>query len=369
MQSHAVDENAILSTQELKEMASAAGPCISMYIPVAPTGVDRREQSVRFKTALNEVTELLNQRGSDQAQISTLLAPIKNIADREEYGGGKSVALFRSPDLFRQVSLPWEIGQSIVVGDHFQIRPLLGLLHKPKSFYILALSQKHIQLLRGKNDSLEEVELPQSFPRDLQEWIATDKPDHVLDNRSKAGPSVGSMQGVMFGTNSDQDKKDEYLLHFYKAVDRSLHDLLKDDPAPVVLAGVEYELALYHRVSKYPHLMDDGVHGAQAQDIPKGVDLRQRALEFLDAQGTQSLENVLALYDKQSGSRISTDLAGILKAAQEGRVAHLLLADDVDASECFNVAALQTLLSSGQVHLVPRGRMPGGGAMSALLRY
>jgi hypothetical protein len=66
---------------------------------------------------------------------------------------------------------------------------------------------------------------------------------------------------------------------------------------------------------------------------------------------------------------VYTDPANILKAAREGRVAHLFLADDVDASERFNVAALQTLLNSGQVHLVERGRLPGGGAMSALLRY
>jgi hypothetical protein len=368
MQSQAVEENAILSAQELKEMASAAGPCISIYIPVAPTGLDRREQSVRFKTALNDVTELLKQRGSDQAEIGTLLAPIKDMADREEYGGGKSVAIFRSPDLFRQVSLPWELGQSITVGDHFQIRPLLGLLHKPRLFYILALSQKHIRLLRSTNDSLEEVELPQSFPRDLQEWMATDVPDHMLDNRSNAGPSVGGMKGVMFGTSSDQEKKDEYLWHFYKAVDKSLHDLLKD-AAPVILAGVDYELALYHRVSKYPHLLDDGVHGAQGQEIPKGVDLRQRALELLDAQGMQSIESLLALYDKQSANRVSTDPANILKAAREARVAHLFLADDVDASECVNVAALQTFLYSGQVHSVPRGRMPGGAEMCAFLRY
>jgi hypothetical protein len=368
MQSQAVEENAILSAQELREMASAAGPCISIYIPVAPTGVDRREQSVRFKTALNEVTELLKQRGSDQAQISTLLAPIKDVADREEYGTGKSVAIFRSPDLFRQVSLPWEIGEMITVADHFQIRPLLSLLRKPKSFYVLALSQKHIRLLRCTNDSSEEMQLPESFPRNLQQWMATDKPDHMQDNRSNAGPSVGGMKGVMFGTNSDLEKKDEYLWHFYKAVDGSLHDLLKDDPAPVILAGVDYELALYHRVSKYPHLMDDGVHGAP--DILKGVDFRQRALELLDAQGTRSLENALTLYEKQGGTdRVSTDPANILKAAREGRVAYLFLADDVDASERFNVAALQTLLNSGQVHMVSRDRLPGGGAMSALLRY
>jgi hypothetical protein len=278
------------------------------------------------------------------------------------------VAIFRSPELFRPVPLPWEIGEKITVADHCQIRPLLGRLHKPRPYYGLALSQKHIRLLRCENGSSEEVELPESFPRNLQEWIATDKPDHVLDNRSKAGPSVGAMKGVTFGTSSDLEKKDEYLLHFYKAIDRSLHELLKEDPAPVILAGVEYELALYHRVSKYPHLMDDGVHGTA--DVLKGVELRQRAQELVDAQGTKSLENALALYEKQGGTdRVYTDPANILKAAREGRVAHLFLADDVDASERFNVAALQTLLNSGQVHLVDRGRLPGGGAMSALLRY
>ena len=41
-------------------------------------------------------------------------------------------------------------------------------------------------------------------------------PDHVLDNWSAGGPSVGRMKGVVFGTSSDRERHEEYLRHFFK---------------------------------------------------------------------------------------------------------------------------------------------------------
>ena len=37
---------------------------------------------------------------------------------------------------------------------------------------------------------------------------------------------------------------------------------LHNDPAPLVLAGVEYELAIYRRVNSYPRTLEQPVHGS-----------------------------------------------------------------------------------------------------------
>lgn len=368
MQSKTMSENAVLSTQDVKTMAAVAGPCISIYLPVAPTGVDRREQTVRLKKAVERVEFLLEEREVESSQKRALLEPIHALVEGGGYGHAKVLAIFRSPDLFRHYSLPWDLDEMAVVADHFQIAPLLRLLHQQKAFYILALSQKNIRLLRCTDDSSEEVTLPDSIPHTLHEFMATDKPDHVQDNRSTAGQATGSMKGVLFGTNTDREKKDEYMQHFYKQIDKGLNGLLKDDPAPVVLAGVDYELALYHHVTKYPNLVDDGVQGAP--DGLKGGELHRRALELLQSQNTLEADGLLAQYDKLGGTdRTSTDAANILKAAREGRVAHLFLAEGIEAAERYNVAALQTILNSGEVHIVPLERMPGAATMAALFRY
>jgi hypothetical protein len=45
-------------------------------------------------------------------------------------------------------------------------------------------------------------------------------PDHVLDNWSAGGPSVGKMKRVVFGTNSDRERHQGYLIHFFQEVDK-----------------------------------------------------------------------------------------------------------------------------------------------------
>src|SRR5580704_11922114 len=93
-------------------------------------------------------------------------------------------------------------------------------------------------------------------------WMNMRVPDHVLDHRSSAGPSVGSMKGVLFGTSSDRDREDEYLSHFFKEVDKGMHTILRNDTAPLVLMGVENEVAIYRRVSTYPRLLEKAIHGS-----------------------------------------------------------------------------------------------------------
>jgi hypothetical protein len=80
------------------------------------------------------------------------------------------------------------------------------------------------------------VELPAGTPLSLSEAMQTRQPDHVLDNKSSAGPSVGSMKGVMFGTATDRDTKDEHLLHYFREIDRAI-TRFKVDPFVKTIFG------------------------------------------------------------------------------------------------------------------------------------
>jgi hypothetical protein len=357
-----LDQNAVISTEELRSIAECAGPCITVYLPTTHTGVDR----IRVKSAVQQAQTLLAGRNMEAGDVERLLEPIRQFPGDAGNGSGKTVVILRSAELFRTISLPWSVDEAVSVGSHFQILPLLPLLQKQKPFYILALSQKHIRLLRCTAESSAEVELPESVPQSITADI--DEIDLSVDQHSVSGPSTGKMKGVKFGSGSGEERQEERLTHFYQAVDKALNAFLKDDSTPLVLAGVDYELALYHRISKHPHLIEGGVHGAP--DGLKGGELHKRALEIVGNLNDQVVEDALKQYEKQGGTdKTSTDAANILKAAREGRVAHLLIAKESGSTDCHNAALIQTLLHSGQVNLVPSDRMPGGSTMAALLRY
>jgi hypothetical protein len=369
MQQHALEGNAVLSVEELRSLAACTGPCVSIYLPEAISRIDRKDVLIRLKAAVQQAEEALEDQGVPRAERAALLEPFSAFSeDRVNLAGSRTLALFRCPEMFRSYQIPWVIDESAIVGSHFHIAPLLPLLQKHKQFYILALSQKHVRVLRCTVDGPEDVELPPAFPKSYEEAMAFDKPDHVLDNRVTSGPSMGSSKGVMFGTGSEEERKDEYLWHFYKQVDRGLVALLKNNPAPVVLAGVDYQLALYQKLSKDTNLLPDGVRASA--DGLEDRELHRRALEIVNSQRIQATESALQQYEQLGGTnKVAKDAANIMKAAREGRVAHLFLLAEIEYTESHNVAALQTILHSGLIHLVERERMPGEGSMAAVLRY
>jgi hypothetical protein len=275
------------------------------------------------------------------------------------------------------------------VGDRFHARTLLSILEGQKHFYVVALSLNRTRILNCDESGVEEMPFPEGFVSSLAESMQTRMPDHVLDNAISAGPSVGSTGRVMFGTSSDQDSKDEYLLHFFAQLDKAVRTALKDVKDPLIAVGVEHELALYRRVSTYPNLVEPGVQGAA--DGLEGREMHRRALDVLEQRLQHPGNEVPADFDKRVGTgHASTHLQEIVTAAWEGRVSHLFFqsnaqyvgtfdpvrqrvkhtGDPIDAPvDLVEAAAWQTLTHGGIARVLPGSAMPNGVPMCALFRY
>lgn len=387
MESKTIERTGPIQVQELKEMASAEGPCVTIVFPLHRE--DERQIRTILKKDLQEVEQRLLERNVKAEVLNAIMEPLRHLPDGLESGPeSRSAIVFRSPALFKQYFVPAVLDNSVTVADHFQVLDLLVAARACRPFYILALSQKHIRLLRCTNTASEEIALPSSVPQSLDDFLQMDQPDHVLDNSVTAGAGVGSGTRVMFGTGTDKERKDQYLLHFYKAVDTGVTELLKNDPAPLIVAGVEYELAVYRHESKFPRLAGEGVRGAP--DGLKGGELHKRALEIAELYFGKEVDEALAMFERFGSERTSVSLKEIVKAAHDGRVLHLFVAEgerhmgDWDETndrvrmhreeqpggeDIINAAAVQTLRHGGNVFVIPRNRIPHGSQMAAVMRY
>jgi hypothetical protein len=388
VQQEQLEQASPISFQELKELSASQGPCITVLFPLHHE--DTRQIRVTVKKALQDISEKLDRRNVDRKSQAALLEPIRALADTiEEQPQAHGVLILRSPDVFRHYFIPQAPQECVEVAEHFYLLPLIPILRESRPFYILALSQKHIRLLRCTNMTSEEVPLPPTVPQNLDAFIHSDKPDHVLDNSAAGGPGTGTMGRVMFGTGTDKERSDQYLLHFYKAVDRGIGELLKDDPSPVVIAGVEYELPLYRNVSTFPRLVEDPIRGAP--DGLKGGELHKRAFDPIQTYWRKDIEEALEMYEQLGGSdRVSVSLKEIVKAAYDGRVLHLFVAqgarhlgnfDEMSHrvrthseerpgdEDLINAATVQTISHAGNVFVIPRNKVPHGSQMAAVMRY
>lgn len=358
-----------------------------MPLSNAPGNQAAKANALEWKETLRALEPKLQQFGAAGSELLDSVREWDNILQGRQ-PEGRSVAVLRSRDVFVATWIEETVKSRADIGPHFYIRPLLPDLMREKVFYILALSQKDVRLLRCTSRNSEEVALPAQVPTSFDAYMNSAKPDHVQDNRATPGPGVGSSKGVMFTTSSEREDKDQYLAHFYRQVDRGAEEILRGKTEPVVLVGVEYEIALYRSLNSNLRLAQESVQGAP--NSLKSGEMHARALDAMLRCYEKKIDDALAQYNHKVGAGASNRLKEVVTAAHDGRVLTLLVSDSRDLTGVFdeqthtvkgretgssededliNDAAVQTILHAGQVFVVPNGKMPNGAPLAATFRF
>lgn len=377
------------SAKELKSVLGSEGPCLSVFLPLnnGPRNQSAKINALEWKETVRSLEPRLQRYGSVARELYESIRDWDAVAPDQE-PQGKSIAVLRSPDVFRVAWVEESVKRRAEIGPHFYIRPLLPDMMRARVFYLLALSQKDVRLLRCTSHAAEEVLLPQDVQTSFDAYMNSAKPDHVLDNRATPGPGVGSSKGVMFTTSSDREDHDQYLLHFFGHIDRGVNEVLHARTEPLVVAAVEYELTLYRDVNTYPHLAKE--HVAGAPNSLKSGEMHARALDAILRCYEIKVDEALAQYNHKVGGGASNRLKDVVIATHEGRVLTLLVSDSLETPGAFdestftvkgretgtsededlvNDAAVQTILHAGQVYVVPNTKMPNGTPLAAIFRF
>jgi Bacterial archaeo-eukaryotic release factor family 3 len=344
------------SLEKLRALASAAPPCISIVLPES----EARDARIAFKDALAVVRVTLAASASKD-EIASLLDPLElaatNVIDSSKEPG--TLIFLRSPDVSESFRTRYLVGQPVaVVGESFQLRPLLALASKHLEFYILALKLNDTRIFKCTDQSCE----PARFPKNAGTEAAGLVP----------GASQSSLRAEPV---HDRDHPDNHLEHFYREIDRDVKALLKDEHPPLVVAGVEHEVALFHSLTTYPACVKPGIRG-----LPGHLgesEMYRQSLELVRSVTTGPVRHALERFDKQIGTgHASTDVQEIVRAASAGRVEHLFLLENgtvpgaVDGgADLLDTAAVQTLRHGGDVQTLLETGMPSPGPVCAIFRY
>jgi hypothetical protein len=378
-----------LTRQIIPDLIHTRGPCVTLLLPPYRPGEPAEPAAVLLKKDLQEAAKQLVARGVAEPVIADLLEPLRQLSHEDESMAGSRFArvIFRSQGVFREFELavPPASVRACTVGECFSIRPALASLEVPSHVYVLEVTKIGVELLVCGFNEATPVQLPAGTPKNLHEALAFKAPDHDLTNRSSAGPSAGAMRGVQFGTGSGRETQQTYRHDFYKAVDRGVRELLRLNEAPLILAGVDEEVALYSAVTTYPNLLRRTISGSPGVAFTR-ADMVRRAHDIVrfDYERRAAIAMTDAM-ERLAPARFSTNLEAILRAAAEGRVSDLYLDENASregdfdgkpfggaywhGEDLLNVAAVETLQHGGAVHSLPSHSMPGGAAIAAAFRY
>jgi hypothetical protein len=325
-----------MKREDLRALRDARPPCVSLYMPTLRPAVEIPQNRIRLKNLLRQAEEQLAERAELGDEI---LAPGREmLADNSFWQQPMDgLAVFLAPGLAHHFRVTEPFRELAMVGDRFHLAPLLPLLSGNGHYHLLALSQKDVRLYAGDRDALHEVSL-RGVPRNVQAALHYDVTEHSLQFHStpatpqtigsRGRPSaagqavpVGRRQGMFHGHGVVDDDTKEQVQRFFEVLAERLEKVWHrhQPPLPLLLAGVDYERAMFRAASKHPRILESGIEGNT--EYISTDELLERARPIVEPLLHEEAGQKAAAFQNLAGTpRASTDLEEVLLAAADGRV-------------------------------------------------
>lgn len=374
-----------MTVEELRSvLAHEKAPCVSLYMPTRRGGSP--EDRHIYQGHLRDARALLS-KNLTNGEVDALLTPLVALDTPEfwaqQYEG---LALFRTKDWLAHYRLPVRFDPLVVAADSFHVRPLLKYLQSNQRYFLLNLSQGRVSLFKGSAMGLAPIDLS-GMPRALTDVLGVEPRERTVSVGS-GGPKGHSP--VYHGQGKDDSVRDEELARFFRVIDKSLWEVLRDETAPMVVAATERLHPLFAQVCRYPHLLHEGLRGNFSNT--KLEDLHAKTWPIVQRHLAERQKDVLERYGNQiSRDRATDDVSAIARHAVSGRIRELIVEEkshlwgrmekttgaielhskQIDArdDDVIDDVAEAVILRGGEVYTFDRAKMPTKSPVAAVLRW
>jgi len=384
----------MLSRETLKKLLEIQRkPCVTLYMPVERPGADAAQNPIRLKNLITRARRELEAHELPAGEIEDILKPANRLLEDPLAWGslGDGLCLLCCPDFFEQVDVPVHFEEQLVVGERFHIKPLVRVLAEDGRFFILALSQNQARFFSGSRFSIQQVEvegLPAGL-KDILKYETYEKNVQFHTGTPAMGGGGERRPAMFFGQSDDEVEHREKVLQYFREVDRGLHDLLRDERHPLVLASVESLMPLYRKANTYPYLLEKGVEGNPDKMNPRDLHAKSWTVveKYLHAREEAEAKRYREL---RGGGRVAEEIEEAVRAAYDKRIdtafvpvgrkewgvfdaaSHEVKREETQRNgneDLLNFIAIHTLINGGNVIPVPPERMPVDAPVSASLRF
>jgi len=363
----------LLSGRELKRlMEKKEGLCVSIYMPTHRIGAETQQNQIRFKNLLRKTGEELIQSELRPQEVKEFLKPVQELLADVPFWQNQSdgLAVFISPFSFNFFQFPVQFEELVIVAERFHIKPLIPVVGGDIEFYVIAISQKNVRLLKCSRYMANEVNI-EGIPNNLVEALNLDDFEKRLQLHTGA-----------------EDTKAK-ILQYFQQVDKGLHEYFRNKKAPLIFAGVDYLFPIYREANTYLHLVEKLIPGN-----PEGLsieDLHNQAWSIAKSFFEKEKSDAVEQYRQCFGTGLaSTAIKEIAQSSYNGRVGILFVPAGLQQWGTFNhetneviledkatlgnedlldFAAIHTLSNGGTVYAVDSKELPDNASIAAVFRY
>jgi hypothetical protein len=373
-----------LSTQEFNH-------AISIYLPTHTAGkeVNEKHDLIRFKNLLQAVALELNERGLNNDQTTLLLAPAFQMLKDEKFwlNLDQGLAVFVANDFFEVKLVPVSVPEEFHINSGFHLTPLVSMFINRPYFYLLVLSKSSSSFYKGDNLGMEKLEI-EGLPQGVNDVIHfEEKNERKL---FRGGGSAPGREGSLHGHGNGLRDEKEYISQYLKEVDQTLMtELLANENAPLLIAGVEYIVGIFKQVSHYKNVLNTSLTGNYEHiDVAQ---LFQKAIALTGPHLEETNKKALKNYYNQLTTALTSSMPEkVIPATYYKQVYDLFVEKDTHIWGTFNVvenkliinqqkqpndeclvnkAIVNTISNGGSVYILDQERMPNGAQIAASLRF
>ncbi|WP_207479794.1 baeRF3 domain-containing protein [Arenibaculum pallidiluteum] len=384
-------------------LAHEQAPAISFYLPTHGAGLEVRQDPVRLRNLRTRAIERLTASGMRAPDADALIAPVTRLIEDEVFWRqqDKGLAVFLSPGFFQAFTLCHTMPERVVVGDGFDLMPLIPLLSSHRQFLVLAMSAEETRLYQAGTHGMVRVH-GVDIPMGVDVLDAETEAQEGRKVASSGGPR-GRARGERgipadrnYGDTPEELRQARFVEYLHK-VANAVDSWIGNRNPPMVLAAQSELRGNFLAVGRFG---SDTAELVEVDVNPFGLsedDLHARALAaigpVLKAETLREIDRFYSLYN--DGSARSTDRPeGFVRAARFQAVDVLLVPDDQgpvwgrydEAEDTVHVneekqegdedliarAAMDTLRGGGRVLCVSRDELRAGSRSmpaGAILRF
>jgi hypothetical protein len=382
-----------LTLDQLRNLSGqTASPSISIFLPTHRAGQDTKQDPIRFKNLLRDAEKQFLDSGMGPRETSALLQPAQALLGDSHFWNHQyeGLAVFMTSEDFHSYRLPFRVEELLIIARSYYTKPVLPLFTNNGHYYILAISQDEVRLFEGTRHSVGQIDLPPGMPENMDEALRIDEQEKQLQMHTGSSPG-GTGDGMFHGQGPGEEEQKVRIAQYLNLVDAGLKEIFPDQGPPLVLAGVDYLLPIYRKVSEYANIMQEGITGGPEHLQPE--ELQEQAWSIVEPYFRQETEKAVEQYQQLADTDKAIDtVEEIVAAAFNGRVDKLILSveDQVwgsfdpdtgkvildsegqvkqDNLALLDFAAMQTLQNGGTVYALSQDEMPTDSPVAAVFRY
>jgi hypothetical protein len=299
-------------------------PCVTIILPTHRTSPDNKQDSIRLKNLITETHTRLSEEFSKR-DLTGLEKNLERISEIDHNFNKEGLVIFINDEIFEYERLLFTPEERVIIDETFATRDIIRAMHKAENYYVLMLSRQKVRLFEGYLTQVHEI----------------NNADFPISNDTLYETSA-EMRSV-------SHREDDLIEEFFNRADKSFKEVYADNPASVILMGVDRNITHYTTICDTPSMIIGGIptggDDAAAHEVAQLA--WPVAREFF---AQRSVEAIETLERSISENKFESDIQLIYKAITEGR------GDTLYTESTFFQPAI---VDNGKISLVDDSKLPG----------